>query len=131
MAELFYRAANQYITKDKEITVTSASLPFWKYFAPEVDVHVDTTYPNGQSSFSKMVRSLEGWADAFMRRIKYYTPPDGHLTEEYNLDTGEPRGAQDLTWSYAALLTAAFARAEVNNQSDYVQSLADIPVPSL
>jgi len=131
MAELFYRAANQYITKDKKITVTPASLPFWKYFAPEVNVQVNTTYPNDQSSFSKMVQSLEGWADAFMRRIKYYTPPDGHLTEEYNLKTGAPQGAQDLTWSYAALLTAAFARAQVNSQSDYVQTLANIPVPSL
>ena len=47
-----------------------------------------------------------------MRTVKYYTPADGHLAEEFNRDTGVAQGAADLTWSYASVLTAAFARAE-------------------
>lgn len=35
-----------------------------------------------------------------------YTPTDGSLTEQFNNATGSPLSAVDLTWSYAALLTA-------------------------
>jgi glucoamylase len=61
-----------------------------------------------------------------MRTVKYYTPDDGSLAEEFNRDTGAPQGAADLTWSYASVLTAAFARAELRGENGYVRSLANL-----
>jgi len=144
MAELFYRASTAF-NKAGSITVTETSLPFWQYFAPGLTYTCGTTYnlgrgnnygwgwvsPNGNTQQGNaMVASMQGWADAFMRTVKYYTPAGGHLSEEVNRTTGVAQGAKDLTWSYAALLTAAFARAEAGGApvgySNYVRILANM-----
>ena len=39
-----------------------------------------------------------------------YTPKDGSLAEQFNRNDGKPLSAVDLTWSYAAALTAFAAR---------------------
>jgi len=41
-----------------------------------------------------------------------YTPNDGSLAEQYLRSNGNPISAKDLTWSYAAFLTANSARAQ-------------------
>jgi len=130
VAELFYKAANQYITLDQQIIVTQASLPFWQYFAPQERYHVGHVYKSHDHHFAQMTLSLKGWGDAFMRRIKYHTPSDGHLTEEFGRASGLPVGATDLTWSYAALLTAAIARANLDDEGSYLTDLANIAVPA-
>lgn len=124
LAELFYRAAAQF-TLEQQITVTTASLPFWQYFAPQHTYTAGTTYRQN-AAFFQMLASLQGWGDAFLRRVKYHTPADGHLREEIDRTTGVPVGAQDLTWSYAALLTASFARAVAMGNFAYVAELANL-----
>ena len=42
-----------------------------------------------------------------------YTPSSGALAEQYNRADGTPLSAVDLTWSYAAFLTAYNARANI------------------
>ncbi|OZJ02834.1 hypothetical protein BZG36_04351 [Bifiguratus adelaidae] len=126
LAELFYRAAYTYTTEEKQITVTNASLPFWNYFAPQAKYTAGATYRHNNKQFPLMIASLTGWGDAFMRRVKYHVNSTDHLTEEYNRDTGAPTGATDLTWSYAALLTAAFARAQLLGSKKYVETLATV-----
>ena len=39
-----------------------------------------------------------------------YTPSNGGLAEQYSRNDGTPTSAVDLTWSYAAALTAFAAR---------------------
>ena len=77
-----------------------------------------------------MVNALNGWGDAFIRTVSYYTPANGHLTEEINRDTGVPQGAIDLTWSYASVVTAGAARAAAmdNMEASWWTGLANIPV---
>jgi glucoamylase len=50
--------------------------------------------------------------DAFMRTVRRYTPANGELAEQFDQHNGEPRSARDLSWSYAAFITAAASRAE-------------------
>jgi len=128
MAELFYRTTLSFRTAGR-ITVTDVSLPFWTYFAPSSGPYTPGTTYDG-ATLNSMLAALEGWADAFMRRVKHHTPVDGRLAEEFNRDDGHAQGAADLTWSYAALLTAAFARAEVAGQLGYVAQLADLGLSS-
>lgn len=127
VAELLYRAANSYSISGS-IAVTNTSLPFWTYFASTTNVTEGSTYTSSSATYSNLVASLEGWADAFVRRIKYHTPAGGHLPEEFNRDTGVPQGAADLTWSYASLLTAAFARAELTGDTSYISTLANMGI---
>ena len=124
MAEHFYRAVSEYRTAGS-MTVTNTSLPFFEYYAPSAKVSTGT-YKASSTQFKTVVSSLEGWADAFIRRIKYHTPAGGHLPEEFNRNTGTAQGAADLTWSYASLLTAAFARAQVIGNKGYVTELANM-----
>ncbi|CAN6674817.1 hypothetical protein TRVA0_067S00100 [Trichomonascus vanleenenianus] len=127
MAELLYKAAAEYISAG-EITISSTSEPFWKYFAPKVKTASGHIYKKGGHVYSELIESLEGWGDAFLRRVKYHVPEGGHMTEEFNRDSGEPQGAKDLTWSYAALLSASMAREELRGNRNYALQVAMLDV---
>ena len=128
-AQFMYSAAAEYRSLRK-MSVTAISKSFFEYFAPEAQVQVGETYQSDSDQFKAVMESLEGWGDAFMRTIKYYTPSDGHYTEEINRNTGIPQGAADLTWSYASVLTAAIARAALLGDENYTANLANLGVNS-
>lgn len=127
MAQFMYSAVSEYNAAGS-IDTTNTSLPFFTYFAPKAALQAGESYASSSQKFRQTVKALEGWADAFMRRVKYHTPSDGHLSEEYNRNTGVPQGAADLTWSYASLLTAAFARADLRGQTQYAKNLANLGI---
>ena len=121
-AEVLYRAAAEF-NASGSVAVTDTSKPFWDYFAAGVSPQVGT-YSSGSTEYEGLLVALEGWGDAFLRTVKYYTLEGGHQPEEYNRDTGAGNGAADLTWSYASLLTAAFARAAATGDTEYVANVA-------
>jgi glucoamylase len=127
MARYMY-STSQTFSGAGSIAVTNISVPFFNYFAAEAGLQVGQTYSSSSQEFNQTISSLNGWGDAFIRTIKFYTPTGGHLSEEFNRKTGVPQGAADLTWSYAGLLTAAFARAGVRGYGGYVASLANLGV---
>ncbi|WPH01779.1 Hypothetical protein R9X50_00463200 [Acrodontium crateriforme] len=127
MSQFMYAASNEYAAAGS-ISITETSKPFFDYFAPKAGLQVGETYGYDSREYRQTVNALNGWGDAFMRTIKYYTPADGHLSEEFNRNTGVAQGAADLTWSYASILTAAFARAETRGQKAYVANLANLGV---
>ena len=48
--------------------------------------------------------------DDYLSTTQFHMAQDGSLSEQINRVTGFMQGAPDLTWSYASLLTALFAR---------------------
>jgi glucoamylase len=48
--------------------------------------------------------------DAIMATVQRYTPATGELSEQFDQETGEQRSAKNLSWSYAAFVTAFTAR---------------------
>lgn len=52
-------------------------------------------------------------ADHFIDRVRYHAHPDGSLNEQIHRDSGYMTSVEHLTWSYAALVTAEAARAQV------------------
>jgi glucoamylase len=125
MGELFYRAAYDF-QNIGTLSVTNTSLPFWTYFAPMAGLKAGSSYPSGSPTFVAAISALEGWADAFMRRVKFHAPADKRLAEEYDRNDGSNTGAKDLTWSYASVLNAAFARARLMNNTEYIVDLANM-----
>lgn len=125
VAQYMWTAAAEYKAAGK-ITVTSTSQSFFDYFAPAANVKAGKTYGSYSKEYASVIDSLNGWGDAFMRTVKYYTPADGSLAEEYNRNTGAPQGCADLTWSYASIITAAIERANGRGQTKYVQRLANL-----
>lgn len=50
--------------------------------------------------------AIRAHADGFVKIVARYTPPDGRLAEQFDKNSGKPTSAADLTWSYAAALSA-------------------------
>jgi len=126
LAELLYRAAAELQSRGT-LSVSSASAPFWAYFAAGAGLTAGRTYTAWEPPFAEAVAALQGWADAFVRRVQFHSSSDaGHLAEEFNRDDGAEQGAPDLTWSYAGLLTAAFARARLAGDEGYVNAVAEL-----
>lgn len=49
-------------------------------------------------------------ADEFLATVRRFTPPSGELSEQFDRATGAQTSARNLAWSYAAFITAVFAR---------------------
>lgn len=123
MAQYLYSVASELQTAGS-LTVNNVTAPFFAYYAPAAGLKLSRSYSSNTKEFSSVIASLKGWGDAYIRRIKYHTPADGNLAEEFNRNNGIAQGAADLTWSYASLLTAAFARAALSGDESYVQKIA-------
>jgi glucoamylase len=48
--------------------------------------------------------------DAVLTRVRGFIPESGHLSEQFDQKTGAQTSAKDLSWSYAAFITAWQAR---------------------
>ncbi|KIK68987.1 carbohydrate-binding module family 20 protein [Collybiopsis luxurians FD-317 M1] len=92
----------------KSLNVTSLSLPFFQLFDSSVTVG---TYASTTATFTTLTSAIETYADSFVATVAKYTPSSGSLSEQYSKSDGSQVSAVDLTWSYAATLTAFDARA--------------------
>lgn len=89
------------------LEVTSTSLAFFRQFSSTVAVG---TYASSTATFTTLTSAVKTWADGFIAVHAKYTPSNGGLAEQYSRSNGNPVSAVDLTWSYAAVLTALAAR---------------------
>ncbi|KAK0221592.1 glucoamylase [Armillaria fumosa] len=92
------------------IEVTSISLAFFQQFSSSVTVGV---YASSTTTYSDLLSAVQTFADGFLAINAEYTPSGGGLAEQFSRSNGAPLSATDLTWSYAATLTAFGARAGV------------------
>ncbi|KAJ7851645.1 glucoamylase [Mycena olivaceomarginata] len=94
------------------LSVTSVSLAFFQQFLPSVTAG---TYASSTSTYTTLTAAVKTFADGFIAVHAKYTPSGGGLAEQYSRSNGVPVSAVDLTWSYAAALTAFGARAGVTS----------------
>lgn len=100
--------------QQKSLTVTKTSLAFFRQFTPSVTTG---TYRSSSSTYTALTRAIKTFADGFIAINAKYTPANGALSEQFDRNTGAPTSASDLTWSYAASLTAFAARRGVVSAS--------------
>jgi glucoamylase len=60
----------------------------------------------------RVAASLLDKGDAVMATVQRYTPAGGELSEQFDQHSGEQRSAKNLSWSYAAFVTAFAARED-------------------
>lgn len=89
------------------LNVTNVSVAFFQQFAPTVTAG---TYPASSTTYGTLTAAIRAYADGFVAVVAKYTPSNGGLAEQYTRAGGTPISAADLTWSYAAALTAFSAR---------------------
>ncbi len=70
------------------------------------------------NKFSIMGRKLDSLSlletgDQFVERVRFHSPADGSLNEQMDRNTGYMTSVENLTWNYAAVLSALSARQAV------------------
>ncbi|KAJ3078686.1 glycoside hydrolase 15 protein, partial [Quaeritorhiza haematococci] len=112
VAEHHYLAAQEYL-KTGSITVTDISLPFFQSIKAN-NLSAGQTYPKTSPQFSTIINALTRTADEYVRRTKFHVGPSGRMAEQFSRDNGFQLSAEDLTWSYASVLTMNFARRKLS-----------------
>lgn len=115
-AEMHYRLA-QILRSERQLRVTEISRPFYQSLLAADQheallraVRTNRTLGEQEPLFTAIRTALLSQGDAFMARVRYHAPADGALSEQMNRNNGFQQGARDLTWSYAAYLTAFWAK---------------------
>ncbi|KAG6217672.1 hypothetical protein E4U34_004489 [Claviceps purpurea] len=112
-AEQLYDAVYQW-NRIGSLSVDDVSLGFFRDLAPSVAIG---TYEKGSATFSTIVAAVSTYADGFLAIVQRYTPREGALAEQFDKESGVPRSAADLTWSYASFLSTATRRSGVAGPS--------------
>ena len=76
------------------------------FFTDLVSNTATGTYTKGSSTYTSLTAAVKTYADGFMALAQKYVPSNGALAEQYDKNNGSPLSAADLTWSYAAFMTA-------------------------
>ncbi|KAJ5088074.1 hypothetical protein N7456_011690 [Penicillium angulare] len=106
-AEQLYDALYQW-DKQGSLSIGQTSLPFFQ----ALDSSTATgNYSSSSSTYSSLTSAVKTYADGFVSIVQQYTPSNGSLAEQFTRDDGTPTSAGDLTWSYAAFLTAGDRRS--------------------
>ncbi|KAJ1305234.1 hypothetical protein OPQ81_000263 [Rhizoctonia solani] len=105
-AEQLYDALYQW-NKLGQIPVTSTSLAFFQQFSSSITAG---NYSSSSTQYSTLTTAVKNYADGFVAIVQKYIGTNGALAEQFSKSTGAPTSAADLTWSYAAALTAFEAR---------------------
>ena len=112
-AELYYKVATATGAQGK-FTISARNLAFIRN-AVGAQLGSGTLVPGlqvtkGTAEFDQLIQKLLDRGDAFMRRVRLHENPDGSLAEQIDRTSGYMCSAHDLTWSYAAFITAFWAR---------------------
>ncbi|KAJ5951513.1 Six-hairpin glycosidase [Penicillium vulpinum] len=101
-AEQLYDAIYTW-NRQGSLTITSVSLSFFKDLYGSA---ATGTYASSSDTYAAIVSAVKTYADGYVSVVEKYAPASGSLAEQFARADGTPLSARDLTWSYAALLTA-------------------------
>jgi glucoamylase len=109
VAEQLYDAALVW-KRQGSVTVSPLSLPFFRELVSTAAVG---TYNDESPGYGALLNAVLAYADGFVNLVAMYAAPNGSLAEQFSKDDGSPLSARDLTWSYAAFLTAVARRSGI------------------
>jgi glucoamylase len=122
-AEQLYDAIYQW-KKQGSLAITQTSLPF---FQDLVSSAAPGNYSSSSPTYCSITEAVKSYADGFYTIVQQYTPSNGSLAEQFTRDNGTPISARDLTWSYAAFLTAASRRNGIVPHSWGASKASQVP----
>jgi glucoamylase len=111
-AELYYRCAADWEAQGA-IQVTRYNATLFSKFKPLARMmrpHTGESIVASDPRFAAILEGLRTLGDGFMRRARFHADENGAFSEQFNRDSGYMQSAEQLTWSHASLLTAAWAR---------------------
>lgn len=105
--ELLHKAATEFTRKGK-IEINGINQAFFQ--ALGVSASSRERLSTRDSKFQEILAKLRTRGDEYISRAGFHSGKDGRLSEQINRHTGFMQGAHDLTWSYAAFITAYWSR---------------------
>lgn len=113
MAQYCFTVRNEY-AKSKTIEVTKLDAPFLQLALNASGLKgVALHYGRANTQlYNALQLGLTRLGDNFFNTVLQYAGENGALSEEFNRDTGVMQGARNLTWSFAAFITATWARTK-------------------
>ena len=112
-AEHAYRTRDL-IASAASVAVTDRNRPFLmaalNAMGSPASVTNGETIAASDPRFGAITGGLTVIGDGYLRRIRRHAADDGTLSEQFKGANGFMTGAVDLTWSYAAVLTAIARR---------------------
>ncbi|KAJ5689840.1 hypothetical protein N7462_004232 [Penicillium macrosclerotiorum] len=108
-AEQLYDALYQWDNVGS-LTIDSVSLAFFQDLYSSA---ATGTYSSSSATYSTIVSAVKTYADGYMSVVEEYAMSNGSLSEQFSKSDGSQESARDLTWSYAALLTANMRRNSI------------------
>ncbi|KAE8149099.1 Six-hairpin glycosidase-like protein [Aspergillus avenaceus] len=108
-AEQLYDALYQW-NRIGSLSITDVSLPFFKAL---YNGAATGSYASSTSVYADIVAAVKSYADGYVEIVQTYATSAGSMAEQFTKADGTQTSARDLTWSYAALLTANMRRDAV------------------
>jgi glucoamylase len=105
-AQLYYKTALK-IKSVGQINITSTSKLFFEQIGVNDNGEIDSNNGNFQPILDKMVEAGDRMLKAIIYHSNYL-----ELSEQVDRETGFEKSVRNLTWSYAAFLSAVRARRE-------------------
>lgn len=107
LGEYHYRLAIA-LSREGALTITAENARFWQSLlgergrglAPGQELRV------GAPLFEAALEALMRRGDRYLARVRLHADADGGLAEQWRRESGYSTSARDLTWSYAAFLSA-------------------------
>jgi glucoamylase len=83
------------------------------FFQRMVDDHIQLGRPLGAAAwYDVIVPHLLARGDGYLNFVVHHIPADGGVTEQVDKETGEPRGARDLSWALSELIATIVLREQ-------------------
>jgi glucoamylase len=110
-AEYYYDCAKTW-QKDQQITLTDLNVPVFRSLRAYTGgaLQPGTTLRASDPRFAAIISALRAAGDDMLRRVHYHADGSGAISEQFNRYNGFMQSAENLTWSYASILTAFGAR---------------------
>ncbi len=124
-AELLYKAETDF-KNQSSIKITTYNRPFFADLLPDESLEVGNIYTRDEEMFQKILMAMRAEADSYLKRVAYHSDrKNGEMSEQFRRDNGLMTSAANLTWNYAAFLTAAWARPK---SQDYLNRLRELGI---
>lgn len=113
LAEYSYALRLSLETQEK-ILISDLNLGFLSSAMSGTELWVGMTLEKGEPAWNELLKGLVRVGDAFVARAGFHMNREtGAMSEQIDRHTGFMRGAEDLSWSYAAFLSAVWTRERI------------------
>ncbi|KAJ3407814.1 glycoside hydrolase 15 protein [Chytridiales sp. JEL 0842] len=115
VGELVYKASTLFLLEGS-ITTDPLTHKFLTSPTPSglgLSLPLNATFAKDSLEFKRIIRHMQAHGDKHLRRVKAHHQDGFRISEQFERETGVQKGVSDLTWSYASVLSAWFAREEL------------------